>query len=151
MFFLFPIRSESRVRRFPVVTVSLIGLNILVFLFSYPAMSRQQEVMIEKELRLREVEYRTFSAEDPSAIIEYANEYAKDPVALRERIKKREIGMSDELWEEWKKAYDDLHTAWCISIYFTLAKREETIYGYMSMTVFFRLGTFGYMSVRQKI
>jgi membrane associated rhomboid family serine protease len=107
MFFLFPIRSESKVRRFPVVTVSLIGLNILVFLFSYPAMNKQNNIIVEKAMELQEIEIRTLSPEDPSAIIEYA----KDPVALRERIEKREIIMSDELWEEWKKAYDDYKKA----------------------------------------
>lgn len=105
---LFPILSESRFRRFPVVTVSLIGLNILIFLFSYPAMVKQDYIMREKESALREIEFKSFSAEDPSAIIEYANEYAKDPMALREKIENREIGMPDELWEEWKKAYDEL-------------------------------------------
>ncbi len=103
MFFLFPIRSESRVRRFPVVTVSLIGLNILVFLFSYPAMNRQNKLIMEKATKLQDIEIRTLSPEDPSAIIEYA----KNPEAQREKIEKREIEMSDELWEEWKKAYDD--------------------------------------------
>jgi membrane associated rhomboid family serine protease len=104
---IFPIKSESRVRRFPVVTVSLIAINVLVFLFSFPAMNRQEMAIREKGFELREIEYRTFSAEDPSAIIEYASEYAKDPVGLRERIEKREIFMSDELWEEWKKVYDE--------------------------------------------
>lgn len=107
MFFLFPIRSESRVRRFPVVTVSLIGLNILVFLFSYPAMNRQYNLIMEKAIKLQEVEIRTLSPEDPSAIIEYA----KNPEALRERIENREISMSDELWEDWKDAYDDYEKA----------------------------------------
>ncbi len=114
---IFPIKSESRVRRFPVVTVSLIAINILVFLVSYPAMNRQVDIIIEKEAKLREIEYRTFSAEDPTAIIEYASEYAKDPMGLRERIDKREIGMPDELWEEWKKTYDDFQEAWNQSIY----------------------------------
>jgi membrane associated rhomboid family serine protease len=104
---LFPIKSESRVRRFPVVTVSLIAINILVFLVSFPSMNSQDVAIIEKEIELREIEYRTFSAEDPSAIIEYASEYAKDPIGLRKRIEEREIPMSDELWEEWKKVYDE--------------------------------------------
>ncbi len=107
MFFLFPIRSESRVRRFPVVTVSLIGLNILVFLFSYPAMKKQNSIIEEKAMKLYEIEIRTLTPEDPSEILEYA----KDPEALREKIKSREIAMSDELWEEWKKAYDDFQKA----------------------------------------
>jgi membrane associated rhomboid family serine protease len=107
MFFLFPIRSESRVRRFPVVTISLIGLNVLVFLFSYPAMKRQSNIIMEKAMELQDIEIRTLSPEDPSAIIEYA----KDPEVLREKIEKREVEMSDELWEEWKKAYDDLQEA----------------------------------------
>jgi membrane associated rhomboid family serine protease len=103
VFFLFPIRSESRVRRFPVVTVSLIALNVLVFLFSYPAMKRQHNLILEKAMKLQELEIRTLSPEDPSAIIEYA----KNPEAQREKIENREIVISDELWEEWKKAYDE--------------------------------------------
>jgi membrane associated rhomboid family serine protease len=107
MFFLFPIRSESRVRRFPIITVSLIGLNVLVFLFSYPAMSRQNKLIMEKAIKLQDIEIRTLSPNDPSAIIEYA----RNPEALRERIEKREIEMPDELWAEWKKAYDDYEKA----------------------------------------
>ncbi len=107
MFFLFPIRSESRVRRFPVVTASLIGLNILVFLFSYPAMNRQYNLIMEKAMKLQDVEIRTLSPEDPSAIIEYA----RDPEIQREKIQNKEIAMSNELWEEWKKAYDDYEKA----------------------------------------
>jgi membrane associated rhomboid family serine protease len=109
---LIPISSESRVRRFPAVTVSLIGLNILVFLFSSPAMNRKIEIITEKDKELQVIEHRSFSAEDPNAIIEYANEYAKDPIALRERIDKREIEMSEELWQEWKKVYDEFQEAW---------------------------------------
>ncbi len=107
MFFLFPIRSESKVRRFPAVTVSLIGLNILVFLFSYPTMNRQYNNIVEKAMKLQDVEIRTLSPEDPSAIIEYA----KDPQVQREKIKNKEIEISIELWEEWKKAYDDFEKA----------------------------------------
>ena len=107
MFFLFPIRSESRVRRFPAVTVSLIGLNILVFLFSYPVMNRQHKIIIEKATELQDIEIRTLSPGDPSAIIEYA----KDPGVLREKIKNKEIEISDDLWKEWKKAYDDYEKA----------------------------------------
>lgn len=107
MFFLFPIRSESRVRRFPAVTVSLIVLNILIFLFSYPAMKRQHSFIIEKSIKLQEIEIRTLSLEDPSAIIEYA----KNPEVQREKIEKREIVISDELWEEWKNAYDEFQEA----------------------------------------
>lgn len=104
---LIPIKSESRIRRFPVVTASLMGLNVLVFLFSYPAMNRQNEIIIERAIELQEVEIRTLSPEEPSAIIEYA----KDPEVLRKKIEKREIEISDELWEEWKKAYDSLQEA----------------------------------------
>ena len=111
MFILAPINTESRVRRFPAVTVSLIALNILVFLFSNPAMNRQFGFIDEKDKELQEIEYRSFSAEDPTAIIEYASEYAKDPIALRERINTREIGMPDELWKEWKKVYDKFQEA----------------------------------------
>jgi membrane associated rhomboid family serine protease len=107
MFFFLPVRSESRIRRFPVVTVSLIGLNILVFLFSYPAMKRQNNIIIEKAMKLQEVEIKTLSPEDPSAIIEYA----KDPETLREKIKNKEIAISDDLWAEWKKVYDELQEA----------------------------------------
>jgi membrane associated rhomboid family serine protease len=102
-----PIKSESRVRRFPVVTASIIVLNVLVFLFSYPAMKRQNIIVREKEIKLYEVEIKTLKPEDPSAIIEYA----KDPEAQRERIKNREIAISDELWEEWKTAYDEYQEA----------------------------------------
>ncbi len=104
---LFPIKSESRVRRFPAVTVSLIGLNILVFLFSYPAMNRQKNIIVEKATKLQDIEIRTLSPEDPSEIIEYA----KDPGVLREKIKNREITIPDDLWKEWKKAYDDYKKA----------------------------------------
>jgi membrane associated rhomboid family serine protease len=104
MFFFLPVRSESRVRRFPIVTVSLIVLNVFVFLFSYPAMKRQNNIMTEKALKLQEVEIRTLSPEDPSAILEYA----KDPETIREKIKNKEITISDDLWAEWKKAYDEL-------------------------------------------
>jgi len=120
MFFLFPIRSESRVRRFPIVTVSLIGLNVLVFLFSYPAMNRQNKIITEKAIKLQEVEIRTLSPEDPSAILEYA----KDPEALREKMKNKEIAMSNELWEEWKKAYDDFEQ--------TMNQRLVRKYGFVS-------------------
>jgi len=104
---LIPINTESRVRRFPAVTVSLIGLNILVFLFSYPVMNRQHKIIIEKATELQDIEIRTLSPGDPSAIIEYA----KDPSVLREKIKNKEIEISDDLWEEWKKAYDDYEKA----------------------------------------
>ncbi len=107
MFFLFPIRSESRVRRFPVVTVSLIALNILIFLFSYPAMKRQHNLIMEKAIKLQEIEIKTLSPEDPSAIIEYA----KNPEVQRKKIKNREIVISDKLWEEWKNAYNDYEEA----------------------------------------
>jgi membrane associated rhomboid family serine protease len=107
MFFFLPVRSESRIRRLPIVTISLIGLNILVFLFSYPAMRRQQNIIREKATKLLEIEYKVVSTEDPSTILEYA----KDPEAQRERIKNREITISDDLWEEWKKAYDAFQKA----------------------------------------
>ena len=108
---LIPISSESRVRRFPAVTISLIGLNILVFLFSSPAINRKIEIIKEKDEELREIEYRSFSAEDPNAITEYAREYAKDPIALRKRIDKGEIEISEELRQEWKKVYDEFEEA----------------------------------------
>jgi len=100
---IFPIKSESRVRRFPVVTVSLIAINILVFLFSFPAMNRQEMAIRDKEFELYDIEIRTLTPDDPSAILEYA----KDPQALREKMLNREMLISDELWEEWKKAYDE--------------------------------------------
>ncbi len=120
MFFLFPIRSESSVRRFPIVTVSLIGLNVLVFLFSYPVMKRQEKVIIEKATRLYEVEIKILSPEDPSEILEYA----KNPAVLREKMLIKEIPMSDELWTEWKEAYDDFMEA--------MNKRLVRKYGFVS-------------------
>jgi membrane associated rhomboid family serine protease len=117
---LFPIKSESLVRRFPIVTVALIGLNVLVFFVSFPAMMRQDDILREKQIRLYELEIQVLSPEDPSAILEYA----KDPQVLRDKIKNREIAMDDELWEEWKKAYDDFQE--------TLNNSISSKYGFVS-------------------
>lgn len=110
MFFLFPIRSESRVRRFPVVTVSLIGFNFLVFFFTYPIMLRQAKIIESKRLSLRNVENRIVAAnakirDDFSDILVYASPNKRQ--VLREKIKNREIEVPDELWEEWEEAYDE--------------------------------------------
>ena len=70
-------------------------------------MKRQHNLIIEKAMKLQEIEIRTLSPEDPSAIIEYA----RNPEVQREKIENREIAISDELWKEWKKAYDEFQEA----------------------------------------
>lgn len=119
MFFVFPVRSESRVRRFPAVTVSLIILNVLVFLFSYPAMKRNARIISLKLQVLEDVEDRIVAAnakikEDFSDILVYAKPDKR--LLLREKIKNKEISMPDHLWKEWKQAYDEVEEAWNESI-----------------------------------
>ncbi|MEO0293766.1 MAG: rhomboid family intramembrane serine protease [candidate division WOR-3 bacterium] len=103
MFFLWPIRTDSLVRRLPIITLSIIGLNALVFSISYPIEIKQEKIIIRLEEELREIEKKAFSPDNPTEIIKYA----KDPKYLREKIRNREIELPEELWQKWKKKYDE--------------------------------------------
>mgnify|MGYP001033913944 CR=1 FL=1 len=102
---LLPIRSESKVRRFPLVTVSLIGLNILIFLFTYPIMLRNRTAILEKYEQLNNYELKI------SVKYKYFKEYLGKEEEMREKIKNKEFGLAQEEWEEWWKKYEEYKKA----------------------------------------
>lgn len=106
---LFPIKSESRIRRLPIITLSLIGVNIIIFLFTYPVMRSDNNKINMAYNELFEYEYRMYiehRAEDNT--IDY-EDFASNIEAMREQIKNREFGLTEEEWEEWNLKYQEFH------------------------------------------
>ncbi len=109
-----PIGHEQAVRRWPYLTISLIGLNVLIFLFTYPLELRQEGRLFALDKRLREIEVQymfKYMLEDPleaPAKLRSPHVYQE----LRETLETGELVDSEtEEYQEWKRVYDELQAA----------------------------------------
>lgn len=102
---LFPIKSESRIRRLPIITLSLIGINIIIFIFTFPVILRDNNKINEAYNELVEYEYRMYIEHRADDKITNYDNYSPNIEAMREQIKNREFGLTEEEWEEWDLKY----------------------------------------------
>lgn len=108
---LFPIRSETMVRRFPLVTVSLIALNFIVLFITYPIMLRDDKKINNAAEELQEFECKMYIKHlDEDKAVNF-RAYALNREKMREKIKNREFGLTDEEWEEWNTKHQKLQDA----------------------------------------
>ncbi len=108
---LLPIKSESKVRRLPIVTLSLIGVNVIIFCITFPIMISNSKRIQESYESLREYEYTMYVQYlDEDKALNF-QEYATNPEKIREKIKNREFGLMDEEWEEWNKRHQKFNEA----------------------------------------
>ena len=102
-----PIGHEQAVRRFSYLTISLIGLNFLIFVFTFPVEIQQTRRIYETQEKLTELEldyaFRHL-LEDPTAL--------RSPEAyqeFREKLAEGEvIDKETEEYHNWKALYDEL-------------------------------------------
>lgn len=108
---LLPIKSESKVRRLPIVTLSLIGINFLIFCITFPIMIRDTKRINETFESLNDYETMIYMQHpDREGVFDY-QEYLTNIEEMREKIKNREYGLTDEEWEEWNKRYQKFNEA----------------------------------------
>ncbi len=102
-----PVGHEQAVRRLPYLTISLIGLNFLIFVFTFPLEIRQTRRIYETQEKLTELEidyaFRHF-LEDPTAL--HSPEAYRE---FREKLAEGEIiDKETEEYRNWKGLYDEL-------------------------------------------
>jgi len=106
-----PIKSESKVRRLPLITLSLIGINCIVFMFTYPIMIRDDNLIQKKNEQLCEYEYKMYIQHFNEDKAINFQEYATNLNKMREKIQNKEFGLTDEEWEEWNRRYQEYKEA----------------------------------------
>ncbi len=61
MFFIIPLSSGTGVRRLPIITFALIGINILVFMITYPIASAESRRISQVNAKMIKIEIRYYS------------------------------------------------------------------------------------------
>lgn len=102
---LFPIKSESRVRRLPLITISLIGINVIVFLFTYPMMKEDMRQIKNARDELVQYTYQLYVRHIQDGKLENIQDEFSDLENFKNKIENREIGLTEEEREEWLSRY----------------------------------------------
>ncbi len=108
MFFIIPIGSEEGVRKWPVLTLTLIGLNAVIWVITSLVMSQQIREIERIDQKLRDIEYRyvyRIVESDPQELV------MGDYEVVREKFRAGEVLMPDDpYYEEWHVLYNELNT-----------------------------------------
>lgn len=143
-----PVGHEQQVRRLPYLTISLIGLNFLMFLITYPLELRQRNrlIALDEELREVEVEYLLrYMLKDPFE----APEKLRSPDIYRELRAQLESGdlvdtETDE-YRHWKALHDQLQAGLEGRVFYRLGHKPGKPSLGTLITSMFLHGGFGHL------
>lgn len=108
---IFPLWSESYIRRFPILTVSLIAINFSLFFFSFQRIKYEREKIIEMDLELRKFEYSIYLRYyDEFSDIAGESNIIKITDFVRNSLKEKLVKIKQEDYEKWEKLYNNFES-----------------------------------------
>jgi len=103
MFFIIPIGSEEGVRRLPYLTLGIIILNTVIWIFTSMIVAGQEKELVKLDSALRDIEYRyiyKIVETDPKLLL--TNDYNE----IRDKFEAGEIMLPDDPdFEKWTNLY----------------------------------------------
>lgn len=104
---LFPISSETYIRRVPLLTLSLIGINFIVFFVTYPIMRSQESALMEITKNLRQQEYSIYLRHmDEFGEIKTSGNVFAVLDSVENLLIKKNVNIPEEEYSKWKKLFD---------------------------------------------
>jgi len=107
---LFPISSETYIRRVPLVTLILIGINFIVFFVTYPIMRSQNSALVEVAKKLKQQEYSIYlrHSDEFGEIKASGNVFAVLD-SVEKKLTQGDVNIPEEEYSRWKKLFDQFN------------------------------------------
>ncbi len=108
---IFPLWSESYIRRIPVLTVSLIVINFIIFLITYGRIDSERKKLSELDFELRKVEYSIYLRyQDEFEEISGEKNVLKITDYVRNSLKEENPNINEQDYEHWKNLYNNFES-----------------------------------------
>lgn len=106
MFFFIPIRTEKDTKDLPNITIGLIALNLIIWIFTNTIISNQTDELVAIHERLLEIEipYVMSNIQDNPELLNSKSPDEIHAFVLKEQI----IPKNHEVYEEWRLLLDEL-------------------------------------------